>query len=97
VMKEGLLGIMTGAVTGIVTGLVAWFWQGNAILGLVIGLGMVVNLFFAGLSGAAIPIIMKSLGWDPAQCSSVILTTVTDVVGFVAFLGFAVLFQSFLV
>jgi len=97
VMKEGLLGITTGTVTGIVTGLVAWFWQGNAVLGLVIGLGMVVNLFFAGLSGAAIPIVMKSLGWDPAQCSSIILTTVTDVVGFVAFLGFAVLFQSFLI
>jgi len=97
VMKEGLLGLTTGTVTGIVTGLVAWFWQGSAILGLVIGLGMVVNLFFAGLSGAAIPIIMKSLGWDPAQCSSIILTTITDVVGFVAFLGFAVLFQGFLV
>ncbi|MBU1983740.1 CBS domain-containing protein, partial [bacterium] len=49
VLKEGLLGITTGAVTGIVTGLVAWLWQGNAILGLVIGLGMVVNLFFGGL------------------------------------------------
>ncbi len=97
VVKEGLLGITTGTVTGIVTGLLAWFWQGSAILGLVIGLGMVVNLFFAGVSGAAIPIIMKSLGWDPAQCSSIILTTVTDIVGFVAFLGFAVLFQSFLV
>ena len=97
VMKEGLLGITTGTVTGIVTGLVAWFWQGNATLGLVIGLGMVVNLFFAGLSGAAIPVVMKSLGWDPAQCSSIILTTVTDVVGFVAFLGFAVLFQNFLI
>jgi magnesium transporter len=97
VMKEGLLGIATGTVTGIVTGVVAWAWQGNAALGLVIGLGMVVNLFFAGLSGAAIPVIMRSLGWDPAQCSSIILTTVTDVVGFVAFLGFAVLFQSHLV
>ena len=97
VLKEGLLGIATGTVTGVVTGVVAWIWQGNAALGLVIGLGMVVNLFFAGLSGAAIPVIMRSLGWDPAQCSSIILTTVTDVVGFVAFLGFAVLFQSFLI
>jgi magnesium transporter len=97
VMKEGLLGIATGMVTGVVTGLVAWLWQGNMALGLVIGLGMVVNLFFAGLSGAAIPIVMRSLGWDPAQCSSIILTTITDVVGFVAFLGFAVLFQNFLV
>ncbi len=97
VMKEGLLGLVTGAVTGIVTGLVAWLWQGNPILGLVIGMGMVVNLCAAGLFGAAIPVIMRSLGWDPAQCSNIILTTVTDVVGFLAFLGFAVLFQSFLI
>ena len=97
VMKEGLLGVTTGTVTGIVTGLVTWLWQGNPILGVVIGLGMIVNLFVAGLSGAAIPVIMRSLGWDPAQCSSIILTTVTDVVGFMAFLGFAVLFQSYLV
>jgi len=97
VMKEGLLGVTTGTVTGIVTGLVAWLWQGNAILGVVIGLGMIVNLFVAGLSGAAIPVIMRSLGLDPAQCSSIILTTVTDVVGFLAFLGFAVLFQNYLV
>jgi len=96
IAKEGLLGTITGAVTGIVTGLVAWLWQGNPILGVVIGLGMVVNLFFAGLAGAAIPVVMKSFGLDPAQCSSIILTTITDVVGFVAFLGFAVLFQQFL-
>ncbi len=96
VMKESLLGVTTGAVTGLVTGIIAWFWQGNPVLGLVIGLGMVVNLFFAGLAGASIPIVMKKLGWDPAQCSSIILTTVTDVIGFVAFLGFAVLFQSYL-
>ncbi|MCO6436662.1 MAG: magnesium transporter [Phycisphaerae bacterium] len=97
VAKEGLLGLITGTVTGIVTGIVAWLWQGNVMLGVVIGLGMIVNLFFAGLSGAAIPVVMRALGWDPAQCSSIILTTVTDVVGFIAFLGFAVLFQSHLV
>lgn len=97
VTKEALLGLTTGTVTGIVTGLIAWFWQGNPALGVVIGLGMIVNLFFAGLSGAAIPVVMRSLGLDPAQCSSIILTTVTDVVGFLAFLGFAVLFQSYLV
>lgn len=97
VMKEGLLGLVTGTVTGIVTGIVAWLWQGNPALGVVIGLGMIVNLFFAGVSGAAIPILMRSLGLDPAQCSSIILTTVTDVIGFLAFLGFAVLFQNYLV
>lgn len=94
IWKEGLLGLMTGLVTGIVTALIAWAWQGNAFLGLVIGLGMIVNLCVAGLSGAAIPIVMRAFGLDPAQCSSIILTTVTDVVGFFAFLGFAVVFQS---
>lgn len=94
VLKEGLLGVISGAVTGVVTALVAWAWAGNPWLGLVIGLAMIVNLFAAGLSGAAIPILMKSAGLDPAQCSSIILTTVTDVVGFFAFLGFAVVFQS---
>jgi magnesium transporter len=58
---------------------------------------MLVNLFSAGLSGASIPILLKSVGLDPAQCATIILTTVTDVVGFFAFLSFALLFQSYLV
>ena len=66
------------------------------IVGLVIGLGMLVNLILAGLSGASIPLIMKKIGIDPAQSSSIILTTVTDVMGFLAFLGLAVLFQQYL-
>jgi len=96
VLKEAWLGTISGAVTGVVTALVAWAWHGNPWLGLVIGMAMIVNLFAAGLSGAAIPVIMKAVGLDPAQCSSIILTTVTDVIGFFAFLGFAVLFQSHL-
>jgi len=97
IAKEGLLGLITGTITGLVTGVIAWIWQGNPMLGVVIGLGMIVNLVTAGLSGAGIPLLMRSLGFDPAQCSNIILTTVTDVVGFLAFLGFAVLFQSYLV
>ncbi len=96
ILKEGLLGLTTGTVTGIVTGAVAWIWFGSPALGLVVAMGMIVNLCCAGLAGGSIPIILKSLGFDPAQCSSIILTTVTDVVGFFAFLGFAVLFQSYL-
>lgn len=96
IFKESWLGILNGALIGIVTAGVAWVWHGNPFLGLVIGLGMLVNLFFAGFSGASIPIAMKSLGLDPAQCSSIILTTVTDIIGFFAFLGFAVIFQSHL-
>jgi magnesium transporter len=97
VFKEGKIGAINGAVIGAVTALVAWMWYGNPFLGLVIGLGMLVNLILAGLSGASIPLIMKKIGIDPAQSSSIILTTVTDVVGFIAFLGFAVLFRNFLV
>jgi magnesium transporter len=97
VFKEGKIGAINGAVIGAVTALVAWMWYGNPFLGLVIGLGMLVNLILAGLSGASIPLIMKKIGIDPAQSSSIILTTVTDVVGFIAFLGFEVLFRNFLV
>jgi magnesium transporter len=97
IFKESWLGIINGAVIGTITAVVAWAWNGNPFLGLVIGLGMLVNLFFAGLSGASIPIAMKLVGLDPAQSSSIILTTVTDVVGFFAFLGFAVIFQQYLI
>jgi len=97
VFKEGKIGAINGAVIGAVTALVAWTWYGNPFLGLVIGLGMLVNLVLAGLSKVSIPLIMKKIGIDPAQSSSIILTTVTDVVGFIAFLGFAVLFQKYLV
>ncbi len=96
IFKEGGIGAINGAIIGVVTAIVAWTWHGNPYLGLVIGLGMLVNLTLAGLSGSSIPILMKAVGLDPAQCSSIILTTVTDVMGFFAFLGFAVLFQSYL-
>ena len=96
ILKEGIVGCINGVIIGIVTGLIAWLWRGNPFLGIVIGMGMIVNLIAAGLSGAAIPIAMKKLGADPAQSSSIILTTVTDVVGFFSFLSFAVLFQKLL-
>lgn len=94
--KEGFLGLCTGAATGLVTAAIVYVWQGNAYLGLVIGLGMIINLFFAGLAGASIPLTMKALRLDPAQCSSIILTTVTDVVGFFAFLTLALAFEPYL-
>jgi len=97
ILKETTIGIINGIVIGIVTALIAWLWQGNPYMGLVIGLGMVVNLAVAGLSGSAIPLTMKALGLDPAQCSNIILTTITDVLGFFAFLGFAVIFQNYLI
>ncbi|HEX9879236.1 MAG TPA: magnesium transporter [Candidatus Binatia bacterium] len=95
--KEAVIGILNGITIGVVTGAVAWLWHGKAALGVVIGLAMIVNLLAAGLAGAAIPLSMKAMGLDPAQSSGIVLTTVTDVVGFFSFLGFAVLFQSLLV
>ena len=97
IIKEASIGAANGVVIGIVTAMIAWYWQGNAYLGLVIGLAMIVNLAVAGLAGAMIPLAMNRVGLDPAQSSSIILTTVTDVVGFFAFLGFAVIFQNFLI
>ena len=97
IIKEGKLGAANGTIIGIITALIAWIWMGSPYLGLVIGLGMLGNLICAGLSGAAIPLIMKKIGIDPAQSANIILTTVTDIIGFFAFLGFAVIFQNYLV
>lgn len=97
IFKEARIGILNGLIIGLVTGIIVWAWHGNPYVGIVITLAMVVNLFAAGFSGAAIPLAMKSIGLDPAQSSSIILTTVTDVVGFFSFLGFAMLLQSLLV
>ncbi|MBL8729882.1 MAG: magnesium transporter [Planctomycetes bacterium] len=97
ILKEALLGTVSGAATGAVTALVAWLWNGNPWLGLVIGIAMVINLFAAGLAGAAIPLLMRALRLDPAQSSSIVLTTVTDVVGFFAFLGLALAFEPLIV
>ena len=96
-LKETKLGALNGILIGFITAVIAWGWYGNPWLGLVIGLGMVINLIIAGLAGSSIPIIMKRWGIDPAQSSSIILTTVTDVMGFLAFLGLAVIFQRFLI
>ncbi|MSR77207.1 MAG: magnesium transporter [Candidatus Omnitrophica bacterium] len=96
IFKEAWIGAVNGFVIGIVTALAAWLWQGNPFLGLVVGLAMFCNMMLAGLFGAAIPITMKAIGLDPAQCSNIILTTITDVIGFLCFLGFAYLFQNYL-
>lgn len=96
IVKEAALGLINGIVVGVLAGAVAWFWNGNIFLGVVIAIGMVINMVSAGISGAGIPILMKALGQDPAQSSNIILTTVTDVVGYFAFLGLAVMFYPLL-
>jgi magnesium transporter len=92
VRKELLVGAFNGLIFALVTGAVAWFWFGRPEIGLVIGAAMVVNMVVAGLSGTLIPLGLDRLGVDPAVASSVFLTTITDVIGFFAFLGLAAAF-----
>ena len=94
--REAIIGVCNGLATGTVTAAIAWLWYGNPILGVVVGAAIIVNMIAAGVAGAAIPLSMKAIGLDPAQASGIVLTTVTDVVGFFAFLGFAVLLQNHL-
>ena len=87
--KEIFISLMNGFVFAVVMGLIAWAWFDITMLGVVIGLSMIINLFMAGFFGAVIPLGLKMLKVDPAIGSTVILTTVTDVVGFFSFLGLA--------
>jgi magnesium transporter len=71
-------------------------WSRSLGLTFIIGLSMILSMVIAGLSGAIIPIALKAMKQDPAQSSSIVLTTVTDVFGFFSFLGLATLFSSLL-
>jgi magnesium transporter len=97
IVKETLAGLFNGVAIAVATSAAVWVWSRSMGLALVIGLAMIVNMVVAGLSGAAIPIILKALNRDPAQSSSIFLTTVTDVIGFASFLGFALIFLPLLV
>jgi magnesium transporter len=91
IRRELLLGLASGIVVGLTTSAVAYLWVRSPMIGVVIGSAMVVNMTLATVAGAAIPLGLRALRLDPAQSSSIILTTVTDVVGFGAFLGLATL------
>ncbi len=89
IKKEVSISLMNGFLFAIVMGTIAWAWFKIPMLGVVIGLSMIINLFMAGFFGAVIPLVLKWLKIDPAIGSTVILTTVTDVVGFFSFLWLA--------
>ena len=90
--KEVLVGGFNGLLFAVLMGFVAWFWFGNPAIGIVIAAAMAINLVVAGLAGVAIPVGLERTGIDPAVASVVLLTTITDVVGFAVFLGLAALF-----
>ncbi len=87
--KELLVGSINGVLFAVLTGAVAWLWFDSTALGVVIALAMIINMVVAGLAGTTIPLVLERNGIDPAVASSVFLTTITDVVGFAAFLGLA--------
>ena len=91
IYKEVVISLVNGVLFATIIGVVAYLWFGLPLLGVVIGISMIINLFSAGFFGAVIPIILQKKGIDPAIGSTVILTTVTDVVGFFSFLGLATL------
>jgi magnesium transporter len=92
-IKEAVAAFLNGLAVALATGLAVYLWDGRIGLVLVIALAMVVNMAIAGLAGAGIPLLLRAIGRDPAQSASIFLTTVTDIVGFGAFLGFAMLFM----
>ncbi|MBO6756203.1 MAG: magnesium transporter [Roseibium sp.] len=89
--REILVSFLNGVALAILIGVTAWLWFGSPGLGYVIGGAIIINMLFAGLSGLLIPIALDRMNIDPAIASSVFVTTVTDVVGFFAFLGIAAL------
>ena len=82
VIKEFLVGLINGAANGVIVFAVAYFYDANPMLGLVLFLAMTGNLVVAGLTGASIPLVLKRVGIDPAVASSIIITTFTDCIGF---------------
>jgi magnesium transporter len=94
--KEGRVATLNGLAVAITTSAGVRLWSQSPGLAMVIGFAMVISMLAAGLAGAIIPIVLTVSGQDPAQASSIILTTVTDVVGFLSFLGLATLFATFL-
>ena len=89
IRRECLVGLINGLIFAVVMGVVGILWFGSPMLGYVIAVAMVINMVVAGLAGTGIPILLERFGVDPALASGAFVTTVTDVVGFFAFLGLA--------
>jgi magnesium transporter len=91
IVRESAVGLLNGFLFAVIMAAIAYFWFGSGELGVVIGVAMVINLFAAAMAGILIPLGLEKLDLDPAIASGVFVTTVSDVVGFFAFLGLAAL------
>tara|TARA_B110000003_G_scaffold102752_1_gene105000 strand:+ start:4921 stop:6267 length:1347 start_codon:yes stop_codon:yes gene_type:complete len=90
--KEVLVGILNGMLWATVVGILTYLWFDEWLIGIVIAGAMSINLFVAALAGFSIPLILKKLNIDPALAGGVVLTTVTDVIGYISFLGLGAIF-----
>jgi magnesium transporter len=91
-IKELAVGAINSTIWAVIVGTIVWFWFQDVNIALLIAAAMTINLIFAALAGAVLPLLLEKLGIDPALAGGVLLTTVTDVVGFLAFLGLATWF-----
>ncbi len=89
ILKQVLIGIINGVIIGTFAALIAWVLKGNMMIGVVLGLAMICNMFIAGLMGSFVPIFLKSIKVDPALASGILITMLTDIGGYASFLGLA--------
>jgi len=87
ISKEFIIGVLNGIIFAVISAVIVELWFKDMRLSLLIGIAMVVNMIVAGLFGILIPVTLKKMNIDPALASSVFVTTITDVIGFLAFLG----------
>lgn len=92
--RESLIGVINGILWALVVAVAAALWFGDPTLGVIIACAMLINLVMAGFAGAGLPLMLKKLHIDPALAGGVLVTTVTDVTGFLAFLGLATAFYG---
>ncbi len=93
-LRELIVGLLTGISIGILTAAVCLLWHHNPVLGIVVGLALVINHTFATTSGAGVPFLMKYMGFDPAQSATIIATTITDICGFFSLFALARIFMQ---
>ena len=94
VRREILVSLINGLLWAAIIALIASYWFGDIRLGIIIAFAIVINLITAGIAGASLPLLLDRLDIDPALAGGVVLTTITDVVGFFAFLGLAAYFYG---
>ena len=92
--REVMVGFINSLLWALVVALIATYWFGQPALGVIVGVALVINLVIAAIAGTVLPLIMRRLTIDPALAGGVVLTTVTDVVGFMTFLGLGAIFLA---